>query len=105
VVAIADVNADGVLDAVTGNVSAGNISVLLGDGLGGFGAGSIFPVSGGPVQVALGDVNADGVLDAVTANRFTNDLSVLLGDGLGSFGPGSNIPSGVTPDHETLASR
>jgi hypothetical protein len=45
---LADVNADGALDAVTANINSDNISVLLGDGSGGFGAKTALPRAMGP---------------------------------------------------------
>ena len=43
-VALADVDGDGDLDVVTANLNSNNISVLLGDGSGGFGATTDFPL-------------------------------------------------------------
>jgi hypothetical protein len=78
-VALADVNGDGALDAVTANANSDNISVLPGDGSGGFGPKTDFAAGDTPFSVALADVNADGALDAVTANLVSDNLSVLLG--------------------------
>jgi len=79
-VALADVNADGNLDAVTANGNSDNISVLFGNGAGGFGAANNFAAGDGPAAVALADVNGDSMLDAVTANAGSDDVSVLLGN-------------------------
>ena len=69
------------MDVVTANSLSDDISVLLGNGLGGFGSATAFIAGNGPVSVALTDVNADGELDVVTANRLSDDISVLLGNG------------------------
>jgi len=102
-VAIADVNADGALDAVTANRVTDTISVLLGDGLGGFGAKTDFAAGSGPFSVAIADVNADGALDAVTANLSSDDISVLLGDGLGGFGAKTDFAAGSGPFSVAIA--
>ncbi len=75
-----DFNADGKPDLATANRSSNNVSVLLGDGLGGFAAATSVGVGGVPVSVTTGDFNADGKLDLATANRSSNNVSVLLND-------------------------
>ncbi|HEX9759647.1 MAG TPA: VCBS repeat-containing protein [Candidatus Acidoferrales bacterium] len=92
---VGDVNADGDPDMVTSNQNDNSVSVLLGDGRGGFAAapGSPFAVGRDPYPHALGDLNGDGKLDIVTPNVRGNSVSVLLGDGKGGFAnaPGSPI--------------
>ncbi|MDR9390842.1 MAG: FG-GAP-like repeat-containing protein [Trueperaceae bacterium] len=84
-VALADVNRDGVLDVVTANADSDDVSVLVGDGAGGFqpaAAFSPFGVGGsGPSGVAVADLNHDGRPDVVTSNFWSDgfgDVSVLL---------------------------
>ncbi len=66
----ADFNNDGHLDLATANAGDSTVSVLLGDGEGGFGAASHFAAGVGPRSLAVGDFNNDGNLDLATAPRF-----------------------------------
>ncbi|HTK77731.1 MAG TPA: VCBS repeat-containing protein [Gemmataceae bacterium] len=94
--ALADVNGDGKLDMVIGNNDDGDVSVLLGDGRGGFtrAPGSPFPVGESPYPIAIGEVNGDGHPDIVAPNSGPNNLTVtvLLGDGRGAFRPAPASP-------------
>ncbi len=100
----ADFNADGKLDlAVTNTVypspslgTYGSVSVLLGDGTGGFGPKTDFLTgneSSGSVTTA--DFNADGNTDLAVTSTWA--VSILLGDGTGGFGPSSDFPTGTRP--------
>jgi hypothetical protein len=94
-VAIADVNGDGKLDALTANRNSSTLGVLLGNGAGGFTLRAT-PSTGAnsyPLSVAIADVNGDGKLDALTANEVSSTLSVLLGNGAGGFTLQANAPS------------
>ena len=98
-VAAADFNRDGNQDVVVSdfgtNVGVAGISVLSGDGKGGFSA----PVKVGPdidfaFQVLTGDFDNDGNPDIAYSSSGINDsVSVLLGDGKGSFAPAKTVTS------------
>jgi hypothetical protein len=95
-----DFNADGKLDLATANPGSGNVSVLLGDGAGGFSTPMNFGNSG-PYSVTTGDFNADGKLDLATANgRSSNSVSILLNTcgGLGSGNPNVDSDNDGIPD-------
>ena len=104
-VALGDLNGDGSPDIVTANSSNfnGDVSVLLGDGAGGFATQTRFSVGNGPWSVALGDVNGDGSPDIVTANSSnSSDVSVLLGDGAGGFASQTRFSVGNNPQSVVL---
>ncbi|HOX38183.1 MAG TPA: FG-GAP-like repeat-containing protein, partial [Candidatus Brocadiia bacterium] len=93
-----DFNNDGNSDLATANSGSNNVSVLLGDGAGGFGANVNYAVGTGPYSVFSADFNGDGNADLATANRSgSNNVSVLLGDGAGGFGANVNYAVGTGP--------
>jgi uncharacterized protein (TIGR03437 family) len=99
--AIADFNRDGHQDLAITNEESNNVTVLLGNGLGGFTAasGSPFAVGVDPAFVAVGDFNGDGRPDLAVSNQADGTVSVLLGNGSGGFttAPGSPITVGEAP--------
>ncbi len=100
-VAVGDFNGDGRPDIAIANYGSNSVTVLLGDGAGGFTAapGSPFAVGAWPVSVAVGDFNGDGKRDLAIANHNDNTVTVLLGNGAGGFtpAPGSPITVGSWP--------
>jgi len=100
-IAVGDFNGDGKLDLAVANNTDGTVSVLLGDGNGGFtpAPDSPFPVDINPSSLVVGDFNGDDNLDLAVANTTSSTVSVLLGDGRGGFtaAPGSPFPVGADP--------
>jgi uncharacterized protein (TIGR03437 family) len=100
-IAVADLNNDGYSDIVTASNAGNTVSVLLGDGQGGFAAaaGSPFAVGKAPYSVAAGDFNRDGNMDLAVANNADDSVTILLGDGAGGFNPaqGSPVALGKAP--------
>jgi hypothetical protein len=92
----ADFNKDGKPDVVTTNLDGNSVTILLGDGKGGFHEppGSPFATGPAPWAVAIDDINEDGNLDLVTI-PYAPDVkdpkqvgaSILLGNGKGRFAP------------------
>ncbi len=96
-VTVGDFNGDGRLDLAIADANSNNVSVLLGNGLGGFGAPTNFAAGNGPRSVAVGDFNGDGRLDLAVANGFSDNVSILLGNGMGGFGAPTNFAAGDGP--------
>ncbi len=92
-----DFDGDGDLDLATANFSSSDVSVLLGDGAGGFVAAPAVAAGANPRSVTSGDFDGDGDLDLATANQSSNDVSVLLGDGAGGFVAAPVVAAGSNP--------
>jgi hypothetical protein len=97
-VTVADFNLDGKLDlAVTRASNTAAVTILLGNGNGGFSAaGSPITVGGFPQDFMAADINLDGKPDLVVANNGANTITILLGDGAGSFSQPSGSPFNST---------
>ena len=98
-----DFNGDGKPDAVTTDLDANAVTVLLGDGHGGLreAVGSPFPAGIAPWSMAIGDLNRDGKLDlaVIPYDQGVTDpaqlgVTILFGDGKGGFTrrPGAPLP-------------
>ena len=92
--AIGDLDADGTTDIVVTSTGLGpraaapyndGLTVLFGDGRGGFRRSQIPVKTGRTWFVAIGDVNQDKKPDVVTTHTEDRLVSVLLGDGRGNF--------------------
>jgi hypothetical protein len=83
-VAAGDFNHDGKLDLAITNSGDATVSILLGNGSGGFTATTPISVGFNPDSVAVGDFNNDGNLDLAVANEGSNTISILLGNGAGA---------------------
>lgn len=92
--AIGDVNKDGYLDIATPNVGSNDVTVLLGDGRGGFkpAAGSPYAVASRPYYITIGDINGDNNPDLITTHDDITLITTLLGNGRGGFAAASGSP-------------
>jgi len=99
-VAIGNLNGDSRRDLVVTNDNANNVSdvsVLLGNGDGTFGAATNFAVGKFPRAVAIGRLNGDSHPDVAVANRISDNVSILLGRGDGTFRAARNFAAGNGP--------
>jgi hypothetical protein len=101
-IAVGDFNGDGNLDLAVSNLGGnlcceGTVTVLLGDGAGGFTATLESPETGlssTPYGIAIGDFNGDGIPDLAIANYYSENDTVLLGNGDGTFKAAQNVAAG-----------
>ena len=87
----ADLNTD---LAVSNQFTSDSVSILLGNGSGGFTPGSSFPAATRPMLAAVGFFNADTFLDLAVPNEEGNNVFIRLGDGTGSFAAGTTVIAG-----------
>jgi uncharacterized protein (TIGR03437 family) len=94
-------------DLAIANRSSNNVTVLKGDGSGGFKAiaGSPFNVGSSPSCVAVGDFNGDGYQDLAITNELDNTVTVYLGNAAGGFtqAPASPFAVGENPSFVVVA--
>lgn len=101
--AIEDLNLDGKPDLAIANTNVNDVTIRLGDGMGGFPDADATRVNvgldpwTGPTFLAVGDLDLDGKPDLATANIGINDVAIRLGDGLGGFPRGSNFSLRASP--------
>jgi hypothetical protein len=101
---VADFNRDGNADLAVVNGRDNTISILEGDGTGGFTAApTLFipdPTGPGICPIVAADFNGDGYVDLAVAefNNPGNVIFIFKGNGDGTFsGPSAPIPVGVNP--------
>lgn len=88
---INDLNGDQKPDILATHHDMSQLTVLLGDGRGGFveATASPFDFGGTAMHAVVADANRDGKMDVVAAGG--NSVRVMLGDGRGGFAAGQSI--------------
>ena len=75
-----------------------SVSVMLGDGTGGFSGPTTYSTGGsGQGDVAVTDVNGDSKPDLAVTSEIASTVSVFLGDGSGGFAPAVNYGAPFGP--------
>lgn len=94
---VGDFNLDGKFDLAVANSGASNVTILLGNGIGGFSIAPNSPVAvgAGPHSILVKDINLDGKSDLVVANNFSNDVTILVGNGNSDFRQIADSPFGA----------
>jgi hypothetical protein len=79
------------------------VSLLFGDGTGGFSAPTTLDVGPGPRAVAIGDLNRDGFEDLAVTLQEGDNLAVFLNDGTGAFAGPWRFATGSNPRPVVIA--
>jgi hypothetical protein len=92
--AIADLNRDGKADIVATHHEQNAMTVMIGDGRGGFteATGSPFDFGVSLYHLIIADADQDAAMDVLATTGDT--IRVFLGDGRGAFKPAASIPVG-----------
>ncbi len=89
-----DLNNDGKIDLVVGNAGNDQVTMMYGDGAGGFDSLVSKESGDGPRAVTMLDLDGDGDMDIVTANRTQGNATIFKNNGDGSFAPSTNFEAG-----------
>ena len=102
-IAAGDFTGNGHEDLALTEIDDNYVSILLGDGKGGFSSPTTFAVGANPTGVAVGDFNGDGKLDLAVCNATASSLSILLGNGDGTFQSQQTFTAGNNPQSVAVA--
>jgi len=94
-----DANTDLTVANQGNGTDPGTVSILLGNGSGGFTAAGTSPETVGvsPADIVIGDLNGAGAPDIATANVEGDNVSILPGAGGGDFAAASSVAAGDGP--------
>ncbi len=97
-ITVDDYDGDGHMDAAIANIGEywggdDTVSIVLGDGMGGFSDDVKYFVGDSPRDITTADFNGDGAPDLAVVNYDSLFVSVLLNDGDGGFA--EHLPHGI----------
>jgi hypothetical protein len=95
-VAVADLNQDGIPDALAADQSVPALVVFRGIGDGRLGSRVYYPVGMTPTSLATGDFDGDGFVDVAVACSNAASIAVFRGLGDGTLGPRNDLPTAPT---------
>lgn len=104
-VATADFNNDGNIDIAAPDFLSRGVTILLGNGMGGFTSSSVILNTnhGSPAFLRTGDFNGDGKVDLVVLTKSQLTFAILLGDGTGQFSVLNGLGTGNQAGPDTVA--
>ena len=85
----------GPLDLAVANEGSDNVSILLGNGLGQFTAGTPVTVGDAPSSVVVGQFNGDTFADLAVASVGNDNIAIRLGTGAGTFTGSGTVMTGA----------
>lgn len=97
-----DFNRDGRPDLAVPNYNSNSVSVLLGDGVGGFLPAKNYAVAYGTLAAAVADYNLDGKQDMAVAVREKPYIAFFWGDGAGGFSGPALYSVGMARAHDLV---
>jgi hypothetical protein len=89
-----DLDGDGDIDLVVGNQGSDNLSVLMNNGQGSFGAPTLLSTKSPVSDVILGSADADADLDIFAVLGFDDSVALFINNGAGTFAAPTILPSG-----------
>jgi hypothetical protein len=100
-----DLNLDGNPDLATANYNSDNLTILLGNGRGGFNEATDSPYEllDGPFSLVVADFNLDGRPDLASSNYNSDNVRVLLGNRHGGLDEAQNSPIAVGDGPRSVA--
>jgi subtilisin-like proprotein convertase family protein len=100
-IANGDLNNDGNEDLAVANYGGfftGTVSILLGNGTGGFTTGTTVRTRSQPSFVAITNLSsADANRDLIVTSFSSNSVTTFVGNGNGTFSTGQNLNTGIGP--------
>jgi hypothetical protein len=99
---VADFDLDGALDVVATHPDVDSVSLLRGDGTGGFGPVAPFIIGAAPESIAAADIDRDGFLDVAARLGSAPVLAFLRNDNQGGFAAAVNSNLELWPGEITM---